>query len=148
MPALSEEADFASNLDGTWKSDWELTKSHIDADCKLSEKVIAGLRVLMGKMTLRYEGERAEFTMPELRVEKAGKTRTIEGWTSEETVKILGRTNSQIALLSDGGAPGFDESITLINFESEDVYWVYLGFLPLAGHHVREYFRRLPPSNQ
>ena len=51
---LSKEAGYASNLDGTWKSDWELTKAHIDADCKLSEEVIAGLQFLMGKMTVRY----------------------------------------------------------------------------------------------
>ena len=84
--------------------------------------------------------------MPELRFEKAGNARSIGGWTSDETIEILARANSQIALLTDGTVPGFDRSITLINFESEDVYWVYLGLSALGGHHVREYFRRVPPS--
>ncbi len=133
-------------LEGTWKSDWQLTKKHIDAECKLSEKLVRGLQQLMGKMTVRYDGGRAVFTMPESHFEIEGESRLAEGWTFEAKLKLLGRTGSQIALITESDEPFLDDSITLMNFEGPDIYWVYLGHSSIADHHVREYFRRVPPD--
>lgn len=144
IPSDNEyDTDFASNLDGTWKSNWQLTKQHFEAECRLTEENIIGLELLMGKMTVRYEGTRAVFTMPEIRFTKEGKERVIEGWTSDETIKILAQTHSQIALLSKAFMPDMDEdSINMITFENADTYWVYLGHLPFVDLHAREYFSR------
>ncbi len=145
--AFAEDPDFASNLDGTWKSDWALTKKHIDAECKLTKEEISGLERLMGKMTVRYSGNHAMFTMPEIRFRKDGKDRVLEGWTSKEELNVIGRTKTQIAVLSRAVSPSiYNDSITLINFPDADTYWVYLGYSPLVGHHVREYFRRESPK--
>lgn len=141
-PASAQEP----KLDGTWKSDWQLTKKHIDADCKLSEELVGGLQLMMGKMTVRYDGDSAAFTMPQLPLEKEGKTRLVEGWAFEAKLNFLGRTESQIALITESDEPFLDDSITLINFEGPDIYWVYLGHSSIADHHVREYFRRVPPK--
>jgi len=138
-----QDPDLAANLDGTWKSDWQLTKQHIDAECKLTEEEILGLERLLGKMTVCYEGTRTVSTMPKIRFIKEGKEHVLDGWTMEETLNILGRTTSQIAFLLKAIAPPVDNDwINLITFEDADTYWVYLGNSPFAGHHVREYFCR------
>lgn len=145
--ASAEDPDFSSKLDGTWKSDWALTKKHIDAECKLTKEEISGLERMMGKMTVRYTGIRAMFTMPEIRFKRDCKDRVLEGWTSEEELNVIGRTKTQIAILSRTVSPSiYNDSITLINFVDADTYWVYLGHSALAGHHVREYFRRELPK--
>lgn len=145
--AIAEDPEFASNLDGTWKSDWTLTKKHIDAECKLTKEETSGLERLMGKMTVRYSGNHAIYMMPELRFTVEGKERVLEGWTSKEDLNVIGRTKTQIAILSKSVSPSvYNDSITLITFVDADTYWVYLGHSPLAGHHVREYFRRGSPK--
>lgn len=140
-----QDTDFASNLDGTWKSNWQLTKQHIDAECRLTEENIVGLELLMGKMTIRYEEKCAVFTMPEIRFIKEDKERVLEGWTFEETLNVLGQTNSQIALLSKAFTAHSDENdfINLITFESADTFWLYVGHSPFVELHVREYFSRV-----
>ena len=141
--AFAEDPEFSLNLDGTWKSDWELTKKHIDTDCKLTKEETSGLERLMGKMTVRYSGNHAIYTMPEIRFTMDGKVRVLEGWTSKEDLNVIGRTKTQIAILSKSVSPSvYNDSITLITFVDADTYWVYLGHSPLAGHHVRETFRR------
>lgn len=128
------------------ESDWQLTKKHIDANGKLNEKLVSGLQRIMGKMTVRYDDDRAVFTMPEIHFEIEGESRLAEGWTFEAKLKVLGRTESQIALITESDEPFLDDSITLVNFEGSDIYWVYLGHSSMADHHVREYFRRVPPD--
>ncbi len=144
-PSSSEqEQDFVAKLDGTWKSDWLLTKNHIDKECKLTAENIIGLERLMGKMTIRYEGTRAVFTMPEIRFIKEGKEHILEGWSFEETLNIQIQTDSQIALLTKSYMLHEDEeSINLITFENADTYWLYLGHSPFGDLHVREYFSRI-----
>lgn len=145
--AFAQDPEFDSKLSGTWKSDWPLTKKHIDAECKLTKDEISGLERLMGKMTVRYSGNYAVYTMPEIRFTMDGKDRVLEGSTSKEELNVIGRTKSQIAILSTSVSPSvYDDSITLINFIDANTYWVYLGHSPLAGHHVREYFRRVSPK--
>lgn len=144
LVCAQDHPDFTASLDGTWKSDWELTKKHIDTECKLSEEAIRGYERTMGKMTVRYEGTRAIFTMPEIRFTRDGEDRVLEGFESEETLNILGRTKSHIAFLSKAIAPPLDEDhITLMTFVDADTYWVLI-----SGTHVREYFRRIPSSAQ
>lgn len=139
----TQDLDFAAKLDGIWKSDWELTKQHIDTECKLTAKAISGLELLMGKMTVHYTGTQSELTMPEVRYTKAGKEHVIDGWTSRMALNVLGRSNSQIALRMQAIAPPLDQdTIQLITFENADTYWVYLGNLSFSDLHVREYFRR------
>jgi hypothetical protein len=140
-PAFSDDADLASHLDGRWQSDWPRTKKHIDADCKTNAESLRLMERLMGKMTIQYEGNRALVTMPEIRYTTDGKERVIEGWTSEENMTVLGRTKTQIALRERSGDKDY---LHLLTFEDRDTYWVYLGYSPWAGFHVREYFRRLP----
>ena len=117
-----------------------------DSDLRCNRPV-SGLERLMGKMTVRYSGNHAMFTMPEIRFTKDGKDRVLEGWTSKEDLNVIGRTKTQIAILSKSVSPSiYNDSITLINFVDADTYWVYLGHSPLVGHHVREYFRRESPK--
>lgn len=144
MPYASAQE---SKLDGVWQSDWQLTQHHINADCKLNEELISGLRQMMGKMTIRYDGDSAVFTMPEIHFEAAGQSRLLEGWTLEAKLRFIGRTETQIALITASGEPAMDDSIMLIQFESPDLYWVYLGHLPFSDLHAREYFRRVPPDD-
>jgi hypothetical protein len=85
--------------------------------------------------------------MPEIRFTVDGKDRVLEGWTSKADLNVIGRTKTQIAILSKSVSPSvYNDSITLINFVDADTYWVYLRHSPLAGHHVREYFRRESPK--
>jgi hypothetical protein len=143
--ASAQQEDFAAGLDGLWKSDWELTKQHIDADCKLNDDALRLLEGLMGKMTAEYSAKRVKLSMPEIRLKgKDGKELVLEGWQSEEELHVVARTKTQIALLEKLEEPFNVECIELITFEDADTYWVYLGDSPLAGHHVREYFRRVP----
>jgi len=145
---IEEPVDFASNLTGTWQSDWPRTKRHIDAECKLTEENMIGLELFMGKMTIRYEETRAVFTMPEIRFRKEGQERVLEGWTFEEPINVLGQTDSQIALLSSAWTSHLEEAdfISLITFESADTFWLYVGHSPLVDLHVREYFSRIDPT--
>ena len=142
---FAEDPDFASQVDGTWKSDWTLTKKHLDEQCKLSDEAVAGLQRLMGKMTIQYTGKRAVFTMPAIKFTRDGTEKTIEGWTRTEVLDVVGRTKTTIALRTKAVAPPVDgDSISLMHFVDADTYWVYLGDSPLVDMHVREYFRRVP----
>lgn len=135
--------DWTAGLEGTWKSDWPLTKQHLEAECNLSAEETLGLERLLGKMTVQYDGKRAVYTMPEIRYVKAGKEHILAGWTQDENLNVLGRTSSQIALLTKAIAPPVDQDyISLITFETADIFWLYLGHSPLVGLHVREYFSR------
>jgi hypothetical protein len=146
---FSQEEDFTAKLDGLWKSDWELTKQHIDADCKLTDKQFALLKALMGKMTVEYDAKRVVFSMPEIRfTPKGGEEIVTDAWTSEEELNVIGRTKTQIALIEKLEEPLNLECIELITFDDADTYWVYLGDSPLAGFHVREYFRRVPKKTK
>ncbi|MEQ8856345.1 hypothetical protein [Gimesia sp.] len=143
-----ESIDFASNLTGTWQSDWPRTKRHIDAECKLTEENMIGLELFMGKMTIRYEETRVVFTMPEIRFRKEGKERVLESWSFEEPINVLDQTDSQIALLSSAWTSHLGEAdfINIITFESADTFWLYMGHSPFVDLHVREYFSRIEPS--
>jgi len=148
LPPESDEWDldpnFASNLDGTWKSDWELTKAHLKADCRLNDDEILGYEWLMGKMTARYCGSRVILDMPEVQVTKDGKVRVIEGWTSDTALDVVARTNWQIALFMKASSPINKDSISIITFVDFDIYWVYLGNSSVCDLHIREYFRKVP----
>ena len=78
------QPDWTTGLEGTWKSDWPLTKQHLEADCNLSAEATLGLERLLGKMTVQYDGHRAIYTMPEIRYIKAGEEYILAGWTREE----------------------------------------------------------------
>lgn len=135
--------DWTARLEGTWKSDWPLTQQHLEAECNLTAEAILGLERLLGKMTVQYDGHRAVYTMPEIRYIKAGKEHILAGWTREEPLHVLGRTSTQLALLTKAVALPVDQDyLTLLTFENADTCWLYLGYSPLAGLHVREYFRR------
>lgn len=135
--------DWTARLEGTWKSDWPLTQQHLEAECNLTAEAILGLERLLGKMTVQYDGHRAVYTMPEIRYIQAGKEHILAGWTREEPLHVLGRTSTQLALLTKAVALPVDQDyLTLLTFETADIYWLYLGYSPLAGLHVREYFRR------
>ena len=141
-----QNPDWTAGLEGTWKSDWPLTKQHLETECNLSAEETLGLERLLGKMTVLYDGNRAVYTMPEIRYVKAGKEHILAGWTREETLHVLARTTSQIALQTKAVAPPVDQDyISLITFETADIYWLYLGHSPLVGLHVREYFKRTGP---
>ena len=142
-----QQTESQYSLDGTWRSNWELTKKHIDSECKMSSEQIAGFQLLMGKMTVKYAGHKAIVSMPEIRFTKNGKEHVLEGWTSEEKIVVLGRTGKQIAILDHSMSP-LDDYAQIINFVDHDTYWVYLGNTPLADSHVREYFTRIRIENQ
>lgn len=138
------QPDWTASLEGTWKSDWPLTKQHLEAECNLSTDAILGLERLLGKMTVQYDGHRAVYTMPDIRYVQAGKEHILAGWTREEPLHVLGRTSSQIALLTKAVAPPVDQDyISLLTFENANTCWLYLGHSPLVGLHVREYFCRI-----
>ncbi|HAW32736.1 MAG TPA: hypothetical protein DCY03_32295 [Planctomycetaceae bacterium] len=138
------QLDWTTGLEGTWKSDWPLTKQHLEADCNLSAEATLGLERLLGKMTVQYDGHRAIYTMPEIRYIKAGKEYILAGWTREEPLHVLGRTSTQLALLTKAVALPVDQDyLTLLTFENADTCWLYLGYSPLVDLHVKEYFCRV-----
>ncbi|MEQ8785518.1 MAG: hypothetical protein RIC55_04435 [Pirellulaceae bacterium] len=132
--------DFAAGLKGRWKSDWQRTKKHIDADCKLTDDQLSALRQLVGKMTVQYDDKHVVHSMPEIRFRgKDGSEIVMDAWTTTEPLEVLGRTKMQIAFRNQAIEPLTDDSIGLLTFDDDDTYWVYM-----AGFHVREYFRRVP----
>lgn len=133
-------------LDGLWKSDWELTEKHLRKECRMSGKTIAWLGEILGKMTVEYRGNHSIAVMPELRLQREDREVILDGWTREGVYKPIGRTRTQIAVVMDGvkGVEGFDDdSIMIINFDDADTYWVYCGYSQLVSLHYREYFRRV-----
>lgn len=140
---IEQPPDWTAGLEGTWKSDWQLTRQHLETECNLSAAEILGLERILGKMRVQYTGNRSRYTMPEIRYEKAGEEHILAGWTQEEDLHVFGRTSTQLALLTKAVAPPVDQDyLTLLTFENADTYWLYLGHSPLAGLHVREYFSR------
>lgn len=136
---MSQEPDFAAKWQGVWKSDWPLTKKHIEADCKLTTEQLEFLLRWTGKMTVQYDGEHCITSMPEIRYTVDGEERVFEKWDRKDRVTVLGRTSRQIAFrmkILD------TEYLTVITFEDADTYWVYASHSPFVGLHYREYFRR------
>ena len=135
-------------LQGTWKSDWELTFQHLRDECQIDPQQMAGLEWLLGKMTVTYAGTRQITQMPTLRCVRDGQEKTLEGSTRECELRILGQTSRQLAVLDDVLLVGLEREIRLITLVEPDVYYVYLGGIELVGLHAREYFRRVETPSE
>ena len=124
LPPESDEWDFdpdwSSHLNGKWQSNWELTKAHLIAECRLTDEEIDGYGRLMGKMIAQYNGARATYEMPDITFAKDGQFRKIDGWKSEGMMDVIGRTNWQIAILAKSDTPIIRSSISIITFTDCD----------------------------
>jgi hypothetical protein len=102
----------------------------------------------MGRLTLTFTAKSVALEMSDWEVvANDGEKSHFTGFKEVHPYKILGHTNSSIAVLSREPVSGA-ESITVYNFDDENTMWVYTGGAGKAfpSEHLREYFVRHRPN--
>lgn len=135
-------AGYAAELEGTWKSDAELTMAFNRANARLTEKQEKFLAEILGKLTVTYKNGTVYSSMPLTRVTVSGKPRDFDGFSETAAYRVVAQDQDTIVLQTtehDGTS-----KISLLKFEAEDRYWIYLptSSNEWAQLHMREYFVR------
>jgi len=135
-------AGYAAELEGTWKSDADLTMAFNRANARLTEKQEKFLSEILGKLTVTYKNGTVYSSMPSTRVTVSGEPRDLDGFSETAAYKIMAQDQDTIVLRiteHDGTC-----KISLLKFETEDRFWIYLptSSNQWAQLHMREYFVR------
>ncbi|NLR74240.1 hypothetical protein [Leeia aquatica] len=140
LPAQADEPQ----LLGRWKSDRQRTMDFARKHALLEAKTVRFLEQLMGHLVLTFKPGMVTSDMPAIEVLSAsGKHSRFTAYTNHDAYTVLGKTDTQIALSSIDPYTK-RPFITIYNFESKDVMWVYTANPLMPDLHLREYFVRLP----
>ncbi|MEO7886268.1 MAG: hypothetical protein ABI893_15235 [Polaromonas sp.] len=145
--ALSGAARAAPDLVGEWKSDAVRSTAFNDAHARLQPETARFLSQLMGHMTLKITASTFTFDIPDVQTETAeGKKSLLQGFRESQSYQLLGTTDKTVAI-KRVAPKSSSPRITVYNFESPDIMWMYVDNADDAGMtHVREYFFRIPAS--
>jgi hypothetical protein len=130
----------AAELEGKWKSNWELTSAHITATCKTTDKQFAALQSMMGLMTVVHEDGLVTFESPAYEMATEDGPLQMDAWSSTKECRVLHKTDSQIAVMIEDDTLG--PQLTILQFVDDDTYWVYVPHGAIDTH-IREYFSRI-----
>ncbi len=137
-------------LEGSWKSDRELTMAFLNKHVKLRELQVESITQLMGRLVMTFTDGKLSEQMPDFDMTLAEKQVHFKGYTFESPYRIVFSNQDEVAAVSNDLFPTGQEKIWIYHFDSPDVMWVYVeGAGPkYRDMHLREYFRRLssPPG--
>lgn len=111
---------------------------------RLEGKTEQFLDQLMGHMVLTFKPGLMTSDMPAIEIRAAsGKLTKSMPFVTREAYTVLGKTDTQV-VLSSIHPVSKRPFMTVYNFESKDVMWVYAADPLMPDLHLREYFVRLP----
>ena len=131
-------------LEGTWRSDRELTLDFIEEHVRLEDRKTKFLAQLFGRLEITFESGNYTEIMPAFRLESKGEWSEIERTEERSSYKLLYCTE-QIAVVQSVEMVTGNPLVLTYNFSDSGVMWVYLGNIDTAfpDLHIREYFRRV-----
>lgn len=150
LGACSGKADpYPGNSDrliGRWKSNKELSEKYNSTHARLTDLQTDFLSQLLGRMEIEYrEDGTSEIFMPAYEVDILGKQTSIEESLDSKVFTILGTDNNSVVFEAEDEYLG--KQISVINFENDDTYWIYISN-GVSDLHAREYFTRIKESGQ
>ena len=130
-------------LDGTWKSDRDLTMAYLDGYVKLGERQREGVNQLMGRLVVTFDGRTSTSVIPAWTIEVGGEKREMHAFQDVATYETLHCNDKAVVTRSRKSIYG-REQVTIFNFDRPDEMWVYVGGADseLPDSSFREYFRR------
>jgi len=128
-------------LEGKWNSSASLTNKFNDQRAIIEEKTREFRSQLIGKSTTEYRNGKLIITMPPIeQVIISGKSYPWDSSEIRSKYTLLACTKNSVVIRYTVFGSTF---ISVLSFESSDVYWVYDGQVGGNGNdHTREYFTR------
>ena len=131
----------SERLIGRWKSNKELSSEFNSKQAQLTEDQINFLDQMFGRMEIEYrEDGTVEIFIPAHELNLMGKQVSMEESRSSEPVNIIGFDDDTVVFEMEVDYLG--KQISIINFENENTYWVYMSN-GITTLHAREYFSRI-----
>ena len=133
----------ACPLEGSWRSDRELSMSFIANHSRLEKKTEIFLAEILGHLETRFEKGVASLEMPDLRLMREGEEKLFEGFQEQSEYELLYCTEKVAVAMGKEAVTG-KPLVTTYNFPEPNIMWVYIGNEDSAfpNLHIREYFRR------
>jgi hypothetical protein len=129
---LSSCASRDHRLEGSWKSNKQLTVATIHFRKPVPKSKRARLENIFGKLVVKYDRTHLAAELPP--------TNGYPLWQFRSRYRIVASDEDSLACISVNPITGKKE-ISHIHFEGPDRYWEYLG-----GSGWKEYFDRLKPQ--
>ena len=132
-----------SLIEGRWINDGKMTKEYNKKYSKSAEQQLKFMEKFFDKLTLTFKDGIFTVDGPAYTtIGKDGKEVIFPKYKINMKYKVLFETDKQVALLLEGDN-GLKQ-IQLINFESDDIHWIYSGH-GVAGpnRHIRDFYRRI-----
>lgn len=126
---------------GEWRSSYELSKTFNDKYAVIEERTKEFREQLIGRSTVTYTKESVALEMDPIdSVTISGKVYPWDSSPMTGPYRALGCNDDIVVIKINFNGT---ELLSSLNFESENIYWVYEGTPKGAGNkHTREYFVR------
>jgi hypothetical protein len=141
--ALACTADACPSLNGTWTSSHDLTMGFARTHAKLEARTDHFLDQTMGRLTIRFDGTRVSYNLPDSDAEIAGKPYHLTGFHEASDYQVLFCNDSVMVVKARQPLTG-KEAATVYNFVDSNTTWVYQGSADQGAPdlNIREYFVR------
>ena len=146
LSIFSVQSYACPSLDGVWKSSLSMSRDFNISRSLIEESTREFRDQIIGKSSVTYIDSVVSFTFektPEIVIQ--GKIYPWDLSNITSAYEVLGCTENQMVMKWSAFDTDF---ITTLNFENDNVYWIYEGMPNGTGNdHTREYFVRERKSN-
>jgi hypothetical protein len=129
-------------LSGKWRSDLELTTNFNENHAILTERQKKLFSQLFGQMEVTYlRPGQCEVFMPKNKTDTGNKAIESDESKVVSEFKIIYKNENQIVILYNDCLLG--KKVSILNFDNDNTYWIYIGESGLFDTHIREYFKKI-----
>jgi hypothetical protein len=141
--AIVNTANACPTLSGTWISSHDLTMAFARKHAKLEERTDHFLDQTMGRLTIRFDGTRVAYNLPDWDVDIEGRQHHMVGFREASDYQVLFCNSNAVIVKARQPVTG-KEVATTYNFVDSDTMWVYQGSADEGSPdlNIREYFVR------
>jgi hypothetical protein len=141
--AMANAANACPTLTGTWVSSHDLTMAFARTHARLEARTDDFLDQMMGRLTLRFDGSRVTYHLPDWDVRIEGNQRHMVGFREASYYQVLFCNDSAVMVKARQPVTN-KEVVTVYNFVDTDTVWVYQGSADKGTPdlNIREYFVR------
>ena len=141
LVAIASTAHACPTLNGTWTSSHDLTMAFTRKHAKLEERTDHFLDQMMGRLTIRFDGTRVAYNLPDWDADIKGKQHHMAGFREASDYQVLFCNDSTIVMKARQPFTN-KEAVTVYNFVDTDTAWVYQGSADQGTPdlNIREYF--------
>jgi len=139
-------SDLPKYLEGTWKSNRELTMKYIDKENKLDASQKSWISQVVGRTEITFSSSSniVKCHTPKQQFLISGNTINIPTHDFSLNYKILGVTEKQIAIEYISNIEiEIETHFHIIEIIDKDTYSIYMGNYPPLSFPAREYFKRI-----